>query len=318
MRFIRCNFLLTGIKDLKKVITTLKRSSFPADRWNDLGLELHINQTELDTIGADNPLNVKGCLKKCLICWLDQNYDVDTHGKPTLKQLATAVKEMGLRAVADKIAEVREEETPEGSVTLVNVSIESNVHDEFRRLRKMFATLVTEIRKHLTKKVQHLTLETIDVARFIEEFLMLKSLTMLLNKKDDVDFDESLIEAVKLGNTFEVSVLLSLGADPYYEDDNGDSPMMLALLSERKEIARLFVTDEIKEAFDSKNETSIKMELIRMDVDKDIPHAKSSLKASSIESVQHFALRLASKSWSTTFYLSLTFTPSVTAEPSPR
>ena len=64
---------------------------------------------------------------------------------------------------------------------------------------------------------------------------------VLLEEKHNVNIDESLVEAVKLNDTFEVSVLLSLGADPYYEDDNGDSPMMLALLGESNEVKKLLL-----------------------------------------------------------------------------
>ena len=64
---------------------------------------------------------------------------------------------------------------------------------------------------------------------------------VLLDEKDTINIDESLMEAVKLNDTFEASVLLSLGADPYYEDDNGDSPMMLALLGERNEVKKLLL-----------------------------------------------------------------------------
>ena len=64
---------------------------------------------------------------------------------------------------------------------------------------------------------------------------------VLLDKKKYINFNESLIEAVKLDDTFEVLLLLSLGADPYYQDSNRDSPMMLALLSESKEVSQLFI-----------------------------------------------------------------------------
>ena len=69
---------------------------------------------------------------------------------------------------------------------------------------------------------------------------------VLLDKKNTINIDESLMEAVKLNDTFEVSVLLSLGADPYYQDDNGDSPMMLALLGKSGEVKRLLGFDEAK------------------------------------------------------------------------
>ena len=62
---------------------------------------------------------------------------------------------------------------------------------------------------------------------------------ILLEKKNNVNFNESLITAVKLSDTFEVSLLLSLGADPYYEDDNGDKVLDLALQGGNEEIIEL-------------------------------------------------------------------------------
>uniref|UniRef100_A0A1X7SP90 Death domain-containing protein n=1 Tax=Amphimedon queenslandica TaxID=400682 RepID=A0A1X7SP90_AMPQE len=94
-------------KNLREVITKLERSDFPVGRWADLRLRLHITQPKLDTVKDDNPQNAKECLQCCLILWLQQDYDVDEYGKPTLEKLVTtAVKEMGLRAVADKIGKI--------------------------------------------------------------------------------------------------------------------------------------------------------------------------------------------------------------------
>ena len=67
---------------------------------------------------------------------------------------------------------------------------------------------------------------------------------VLLEEKDNVNIDESLIEAVKLNDTFEVSVLLSLGADPYYQDDNGVSPMMLVSQGKSEEVKHLLIPDQ--------------------------------------------------------------------------
>ena len=64
---------------------------------------------------------------------------------------------------------------------------------------------------------------------------------VLLEEKDNVNIDESLVEAVKLNDTFEVSLLMSLGADPCYQDDNGDSPMMLVSLGKRNEVKKLLL-----------------------------------------------------------------------------
>ena len=62
---------------------------------------------------------------------------------------------------------------------------------------------------------------------------------VLLDGKDDINLNESLIEAVKLGEAFEVSLLLSLGADPYYEDSNGDKVLGVALHGGNEEITEL-------------------------------------------------------------------------------
>ena len=102
----------------------MERSDFPADEWRDLGLRLHISQPKLNTVRADNPL-VKGCLRDCLVLWLQQDYHVDTHGKPSLEKLATAVKEMGLRAVADKIGKIEVTES-EGKIDSI-----AHIHVEF-------------------------------------------------------------------------------------------------------------------------------------------------------------------------------------------
>ena len=106
--------LLLDIKDLNDVISTLEKNDFPEHRWDDLGLKLHISQPKLDTVRADNPLNVKACLRGCLAHWLRWTYDVKKYGKPTLEKLAAAVEEMGLRDVADKIGKIARVKKIEG------------------------------------------------------------------------------------------------------------------------------------------------------------------------------------------------------------
>ena len=51
---------------------------------------------------------------------------------------------------------------------------------------------------------------------------------VLLDEYDTTNFEESLIEAAKSGNTFEVSMLLQLGTDPNCQNANGETPLMLA------------------------------------------------------------------------------------------
>uniref|UniRef100_A0A1X7SU72 Uncharacterized protein n=1 Tax=Amphimedon queenslandica TaxID=400682 RepID=A0A1X7SU72_AMPQE len=49
-----------------------------------------------------------------------------------------------------------------------------------------------------------------------------------IRKKDDNNFDVSLHESVKAGNSFEVSMLLQLGADPNSKDERGKSAVEIA------------------------------------------------------------------------------------------
>lgn len=62
---------------------------------------------------------------------------------------------------------------------------------------------------------------------------------VLLDEKDNVNFDKSLIEAIKLDKLFEVSLLLSLGADPYFKDSNGDKVLEFAVQGGNEEIIEL-------------------------------------------------------------------------------
>ena len=61
----------------------------------------------------------------------------------------------------------------------------------------------------------------------------------LLDEKDGISIDESLVEAVKSGDTFEVAMLLLLGANSHYKDSNGDSPMSLALSGGNEKVKKL-------------------------------------------------------------------------------
>ena len=97
-------FFVVDITDLVRVLTVLKDNHFPDNRWDDLGLQLGIIQTELETIREDKQ-DSKDCLKECLSRWLHQNYDTEQYGKPTMESLAAALRRMGLRAVASKVAQ---------------------------------------------------------------------------------------------------------------------------------------------------------------------------------------------------------------------
>ena len=80
----------------------MEKNGFPYDQWNRLGLVIGIIQTELEAIRAAYK-NPKDCLRECLTLWLQQSYDTDKYGLPSMESLANATQEMGLRAVSSGI-----------------------------------------------------------------------------------------------------------------------------------------------------------------------------------------------------------------------
>ena len=52
--------------------------------------------------------------------------------------------------------------------------------------------------------------------------------TIPIRREDTTDFDVSLCESVKVGASFEVSILLQLGANPYSRDERGKSAVEIA------------------------------------------------------------------------------------------
>ena len=81
----------------------MEKNDFEEEKWKELGLKLGIKPPKLNTIEANNPRNVKACLRECLTLWLRWDFDTEQLGKPTMESLAAAVKEMGLKAVAEGI-----------------------------------------------------------------------------------------------------------------------------------------------------------------------------------------------------------------------
>ena len=77
----------------------MEKTGFPYDQWNRLGLVIGIIYTELDAIRAKYK-DPKDCLRDCLALWLQQSYDTEKYGLPSMESLANATQEMGLRAVS--------------------------------------------------------------------------------------------------------------------------------------------------------------------------------------------------------------------------
>ena len=66
--------------------------------------------------------------------------------------------------------------------------------------------------------------------------------TIPIRKEDDNNFDVSLRQSVKAGNSFEVSVLLQLGADPNFKDGEGKYPVDIAIEGEHNEVIQALLT----------------------------------------------------------------------------
>ena len=77
----------------------MEETSFPYDQWNRLGLVIGIIYTELERIRAKHK-DPKDCLTECLALWLQQSYDTDKYGSPSMESLANAAQKVGLRVVS--------------------------------------------------------------------------------------------------------------------------------------------------------------------------------------------------------------------------
>ena len=77
-----------------------------------------------------------------------------------------------------------------------------------------------------------------------------------IREKDDNDFNTSLHESVKSGDSFEVSMLLQLGADPNSKDERGKSAVEIANEGGHiYEIEEILLTDDRGESIDTHTHT---------------------------------------------------------------
>ena len=170
----------------------MEETGFPYDQWNRLGLVIGIIQTELDAIRAKYK-DPKDCLRECLSLWLQQSYDTDKYGLPSMESLANAALQMGLRAVSSGIQE--------GILSLIiiivlltyNVSVAlpsqpkedvattvpkpHEISKSLKQLHSTFAILVTRLRSRLEDHIENKKIKLRDVARFFEEYLDIGGLT---------------------------------------------------------------------------------------------------------------------------------------------
>ena len=177
-----------------KVITILESCSFPDHQWKNLGIRLGIIKTQLDSISADRKHIANDCLRECLACWLQQSYDTDKYDLPTVKSLAKAVKEMGLRAVSSRILEsfpkgiINEFCTDNFNVPIAlhlqpNEPMKEVTYMEFdasqilEQLHEAFTVLEMNVRKHLADHIKNHKIELTNVAGLAERHLDVRGLT---------------------------------------------------------------------------------------------------------------------------------------------
>lgn len=91
------------LTQLIDVIDVLKKCLFPYIRWFDLGLELGLWKTTLDTIEKSHPSDTPRCLTECLSKWLSRVDNVDHRGGATWHSLSASLHLMDEKAVADKL-----------------------------------------------------------------------------------------------------------------------------------------------------------------------------------------------------------------------
>ena len=171
----------------------MEEAGFPYDEWKRLGLVIGIIYTELDCIRAEYK-NPKHCLRECLVLWLQQKYDTGKYGLPSMESLANAAIKMGLRAVSSGIQKgiinriilytnlnvsvVLPSQAKEVvATTRIIVQKPDEISKSLKQLHSKFAILVTRLRSRLEDHIENQKMKLKDVARFIEEYLIISGLT---------------------------------------------------------------------------------------------------------------------------------------------
>ena len=83
---------------------SLEEKQFFESEWEKLGDELGLYPNTLNTIKANNPRDVSGCLRDMLLKWLQGTDGVLNKGGSTWASLANALKDID-PAVAEHISE---------------------------------------------------------------------------------------------------------------------------------------------------------------------------------------------------------------------
>ena len=97
---------LLDISDLQYVLDTLNEAGFSQRDWMPLGDSLGLYISTLEAIDAEYPGDEQGCLRQCLVKWLERANGVDGRGGPRMFSLCVALKDFGEEAAADYISKL--------------------------------------------------------------------------------------------------------------------------------------------------------------------------------------------------------------------
>uniref|UniRef100_A0A1X7UR09 Death domain-containing protein n=1 Tax=Amphimedon queenslandica TaxID=400682 RepID=A0A1X7UR09_AMPQE len=89
-----------SIKDLHQLTGTLSDVYFDKTKWFDLGLSLHLPETELKAIKDDCSSDSHKCLRECLCLWLK------SAGSPQAQVLANALDDISIKPAAERINKI--------------------------------------------------------------------------------------------------------------------------------------------------------------------------------------------------------------------
>ena len=92
-----------GIRDLQRVLETLRKHNFDSTDYFDLGLGLRLLHNTINAIRSCCKENPHDCLRECLAAWLKKADEVELEGcPPTWYTLIEALRSIN-KAVADAI-----------------------------------------------------------------------------------------------------------------------------------------------------------------------------------------------------------------------
>uniref|UniRef100_A0A1X7SUS2 Death domain-containing protein n=1 Tax=Amphimedon queenslandica TaxID=400682 RepID=A0A1X7SUS2_AMPQE len=92
------------LRDLYKVIKSLKDNDYDVSTWSGLCLALGLSQPTINTIKKDE-MDSNDRLRSCLYQWLNRIDQVDEFGGATWASLVTALENIGQKPVAEKLKE---------------------------------------------------------------------------------------------------------------------------------------------------------------------------------------------------------------------